>query len=126
MVEMDRMLAFHAVADEVETKIREGPGGDIPGYLDLLNKLKTSLEFFMQYNAHSVELGHVGELFEVGLEALSREFLQLLKKFSKPVPLAILHDIATMEDSEGTYVRVWQKVTAIHPPQTCPPWSSCQ
>ncbi len=100
------MIAFHAVADEVEAKTREGPGGDIPGFLDLLNKLKASLAFFTQHNVHSVELGHVGELFEVGLEALSREFLQLLKKFSKPVPMAMLHDISTGEDSEGTYVRV--------------------
>ena len=101
LTQMDRVIGFHAVADEVETRAREGPSGNITGYLELLNKLKGALDFFTQNNETSVELGHVSELFEVGLEALSREFLQQLKKHSKPVPIATLHDVATAEDSEG-------------------------
>lgn len=101
LVHLDRVIAFHAVADEVETRIRDGPSGDINTYLELLNKLKEALDFFIHNNAQSVELGHVGELFEVGLEALSREFLQLLKKHSRPVPVAALHDVASIEDGEG-------------------------
>ena len=99
---MERVIGYHNIADEVETKIREGPSGNVDGYLAHLDQLKTALDFFSQNNPESVEMGHVVELFDSGLEALSREFLQLLKKFSKPVPIATLHDVAASEDSEGT------------------------
>ncbi len=147
MTQMDRVIEFHAVADTVEAKVRQGPTTDIKGFLELLDKLKGALDFFTVSNPHSVELGHVGELFEVGLETLAREFLQLLKKYSKPVPVAMLNDIATIEDSEGTththtHTRTHTIPSCLYPPppthtqtftacnplthtQTCLLWSCC-
>lgn len=48
-----------------------------------------------------MELVRINELLETGLDALAREFLQRLKKHSKPVHIATLHDIAACEDTEG-------------------------
>ena len=57
------------------------------------------------YNTQDINprdiMSHVNELFDCGLDALQKEFLQLLKKHSKPVPVAILNDIAACEDMEG-------------------------
>lgn len=98
--QLDRVIGFHHVADEVEPKVREGPVAGIEAYLKLLEKLHVAVEFFTQNNPGSVELSHVNELFETGLEMLQKEFLQLLKRHSKPVPVPILHDIAACEDME--------------------------
>jgi len=100
---MDRVISFHHVADEVEPRIREGPGSNIEGYLKLLDRLRVAWDFFTHNNPGSVELSHVNELFDCGLDALQKEFLQLLKRHSKPVPVAILSDIANCEDMEGTH-----------------------
>ena len=105
--QLDRVISFHHVADEVEAKVREGPVASIEAYLKLLEKLHVAVEFFTQNNPGSVELSHVNELFETGLEMLQKEFLQLLKRHSKPVPVPILHDIAVCEDMEGMCVHVY-------------------
>ena len=103
---LDRVMGFYHIAEEVETKIREGPSGNIEAYLKLLDRLKVAWDFFKQNNPESIELGHISELQETGLEALVREFLHLLKKHSKPVHVATLHDIAACEDVEGECVRL--------------------
>ena len=102
MTMMDRVIGYHHVADEVEPRIREGPpSGSVDSYLKLLERLRVALEFFQHSNPSSVELSHVTELFECGLDALQKEFLALLKRNSKPVPLAVLNDVASCEDVEG-------------------------
>ena len=95
------MIGFYHVSDDVEARIREGPSGDIKTYLELLDRLKDASKFFKQNNPDSMELSHLNELLDSGLEALMREFLQLLKKHSRPVHLATLRDIASCEDTEG-------------------------
>ena len=95
------MIGFYHVSDDVEAKIREGPSGDIKSYLALLDRLKDASKFFKLNNPESMELAHINELLETGLDALVREFLQLLKKYSKPVHIATLRDIAACEDTEG-------------------------
>ena len=99
--EFDRVISFYHVSDDVEARIREGPGGDIKLYLGLLDRLKDASKFFRQNNPESMELVRINELLETGLDALAREFLQRLKKHSKPVHIATLHDIASCEDTEG-------------------------
>ena len=94
---MERVISFHHIADDVEAKIREGPSGNIEGYLKVLDKLRVAVEFFNHNNPGSVELSHVNDLFETGLENLSKEFLQLLKRHSKPVPVTMLNDIVEDE-----------------------------
>ncbi len=95
---MERVIGYHHIADDVETKIRNGPTGNIEVYLKLLDRLKMAVDFFTHNNPGSVELSHVNDLFETGLESLQKEFLNLLKKHSKPVPVAILTDIVMEED----------------------------
>ena len=95
------MIGFYHVSDDVEAKIREGPSGDIKSYLALLDKLKDASKFFRHNNPESMELSHINELLETGLDALVREFLHLLKKHSRPVHIATLRDIAACEDTEG-------------------------
>lgn len=101
LVWMEKVIGFYHVGDEVEVKIREGPSGDIGAYLNLLNHLKEAMDHFNQFNSESLELVHLSELFDVGMEALIREFRQLLQKHSKPVHVATLHDIAMCEEAEG-------------------------
>ena len=103
---MDRLTTYHHIADEVESKIREGPTGNIDGYLKLLDKLRVALDFFNHNNPGGVELSHVNDLFETGLDKLQKEFLNLLKRHSKPVPLQVLNDIAACEDIEGSWSRL--------------------
>lgn len=100
-MELDRVMGFYHVSEDVEAKIREGPTGDIKTYLGLLDRLKDASKFFKQNNPDSMELSHINELLETGIDALVREFLQQLKKHSRPVHIATLRDIATCEDTEG-------------------------
>ncbi len=98
---MERVIGFYHVAEDVDVKIREGPSGSIEPYLVQLSKLREAIDHFQHFNEESLELEHLNELFYTGREALIREFLQLLKKHSKPVHVAILHDIAYSEELEG-------------------------
>lgn len=106
LVWMERVIGFYHVGEEVEVKIREGPGGEVGAYLGLLNQLKEAMDHFNHFNSESLELVHLSELFYIGMEALIREFRQLLQKHSKPVHVATLHDIAICEDPEGEGI-VW-------------------
>ena len=99
--ELDRVMGFYHVSEDVEARIREGPSGNIKSYLELLDKLKDASKFFRTNNPESMELSHINELLETGLDALVREFLQLLKKHSRPVHIATLRDIAACDDTEG-------------------------
>lgn len=100
---MQRVIDFYQVGEEVEDKVREGPGGGIQQYLTVLQEVRTAMDHFQQFNPDSMELEHLHELFISGREALIREFLHLLKKHSKPVPLATLHDLVH-EETEGEWV----------------------
>lgn len=97
---MEEVIGYYHVVEEVEVKIREGPGGDIEHYLTLLDQLKQAMDHFNQFNSESLELVHLNELFYCGMEALVREFRQHLQKHSKPVHIATLHDIAMCEEVE--------------------------
>lgn len=97
---MERVIGFYHVGEDVEVKIREGPNGDIESYLTLLNQVKQAMDHFNQFNSESLELVHLSELFYCGMEALIREFRQQLQKYSKPVHVATLHDIAMCDDPE--------------------------
>jgi len=103
---MERVIQYYQVGDDMEVKIREGPGNDISQYLDVLQQVRDAMDHFYQFNPESIELEHLSELFFVGREALIRQFLQLLKKHSKPVHIATLHDLVT-EETEG-------KGTSLH------------
>ena len=97
------MIGFYQVGEDVEVKIREGPSGELDVYLALLEQLREAMEHFNQFNSSSMELENLNDLFFSGMEALIREFRQLLQKHSKPVHIATLQDIVACEDAEGNY-----------------------
>lgn len=101
---MEKVIGFYQVGEDVEVKIREGPSGDLDSYLVLLNQLREAMDHFNQFNPESIELVHLTDLFDTGMDALIREFRELLRKHSKPVHIATLHDIAVCEDIEGMSV----------------------
>ena len=49
-------------------------------------RLKGALDYFEKENPHSIELENVRALHELGGDSLSREFGELIKKHSRPVP----------------------------------------
>jgi len=109
---LDHVIGFYNVSKEVEGVVKAGPGGGQPhqdqgaclpgldGFLQAMSRLKGALDYFEMENPHSIELENVRALHEVGGDSLSREFGELIKKYSRPVPAVdILNAIS--EDKEG-------------------------
>ena len=103
LTELDRVIGFHHMADDIEGRIREGPSGNIDGYLKLLERLESAISFFNTNNPSSVELPRLNALYDDGMETLTKDFLNLLKHDSKPVPIQVLNDIAS-ESPEGGFL----------------------
>eukprot|EP00731_Ephydatia_muelleri_P028523 Em0020g167a len=100
LTELDRVIGFHHMADDIEGRIREGPSGNIDGYLKLLERLESAISFFDTNNPSSVELPRLNALYDDGMETLTKDFLNLLKHDSKPVPIQVLNDIASESPEE--------------------------
>jgi exocyst complex protein 7 len=100
LVQLDKVIGYHHVADDVETKIQVGPGGDVDSYIKVLERLKMALVFFHSNNPASVELTRLHDYFDQGLDTLQRDFMNLMKNSSRPVALPLLNDIAACEDIE--------------------------
>ncbi|CAI8016816.1 Exocyst complex component 7 [Geodia barretti] len=100
LVQLDKVIGYHHVADDVETKIQVGPGGDVESYIKVLERLKMALVFFHSNNPASVELTRLHDYFDQGLDTLQRDFMNLMKNSSRPVALPLLNDIAACEDIE--------------------------
>lgn len=101
LIELDRIIGFHHMADDIEGRIREGPSGNIEGYLKLLERLESALSFFNTNNTNSIELPRLNALYDDGMETLTKDFLNLLKHDSKPVPIQVLNDIASESPEES-------------------------
>jgi len=85
--ELDHVISYYNVSKNVEPIIREGPNGTtLKQFLTAMDKLKDALDYFSANNPGSLELENVRSLHTTGGNALSREFHELLKKYSKPVP----------------------------------------
>ena len=103
--ELDRIIGFHHMADDIDVRIREGPSGSIEAYLKLLEKLESALTFFDTNNPSSIELPRLNAQYDEGMENLTKEFLNLLKRDSKPVPIQVLNDISS-ESPEGNVLQI--------------------
>jgi len=99
--ELDHVISYYNVSKNVEPIIREGPNGTtLKQFLDAMDKLKDALDYFSTNNPGSLELENVRSLHSAGGNALSREFHELLKKYSKPVPaIDILNSLTGANDS---------------------------
>ena len=62
-----------------------------------------------------------------GLDTLQRDFMNMIKRSSKPVAVAILNDIALCEDIEGQFCPCLLLCRySSFSLQICPHWSTCQ
>lgn len=101
MTKLQQVIDYHHVADEVDPKLREGPKGNFEAYLKLLDKLRAAVDFFRHNNPSSMELSHVTTSFDRGIEILEKNFRDLLRQNSEPVPYAVLQKMVDMELSQG-------------------------
>ena len=72
---------------EVEATLNAGPmsgdHGSLEKYLHTMSRLKGALDYFEKNNPQSIELENVRTLYELGGEALGREFSEQIKKHSR-------------------------------------------
>jgi exocyst complex protein 7 len=97
---MDHVIAFYNVSKEVEDTVAAGPNAvQLEHFLHTLSRLKCALDYFERNNPKSIEMENVRSLYEHGGDALSRQFAEVVKKHSKPVPAVdILNSISVDED----------------------------
>lgn len=102
---LDHVIAFYKVADEVEKTVESGPtlgeAGSLEHYLHTMSRLKGALDYFERHNPQSLELENVKSRYEKGGEALSREFRDLVEKYSKAIPPPQLLDAIALEDDQS-------------------------
>ena len=107
---MDHVIAFYNVSKETDATVRAGPSGGAPTvdgnsaeegsgqldtFLQAMSRLKSALNYFERHNPQSIELENVRKQYEEGGDALSREFSELIRKYSLPVPAVdILNSIS--------------------------------
>ena len=71
----------------------------IEQFLHTLSRLKRALDYFERNNPKSIEVENVRSLYEHGGDALSRQFAEVVKKHSRPVPATdILNSISVDEE----------------------------
>lgn len=72
---------------DVEPILKAGPMNGDPGslerYLQTMSRLKGALDYFEKHNPQSIELENVRSRYELGGDALGREFSEQVKKHSK-------------------------------------------
>ncbi|KAL0278361.1 UNVERIFIED_CONTAM: hypothetical protein PYX00_000199 [Menopon gallinae] len=111
LMALDTVINYYTVSQEVESIIRTGPSTNTDGltqldpFLKAMEKLQIAQEYFERHNPQSVELENVTTLFNDGGLALSREFKNLLRKYSKPVPPSVLLELVGNDEdtsNEGT------------------------
>ncbi|XP_071525220.1 exocyst complex component 7 isoform X2 [Panulirus ornatus] len=102
--ELDYVISFYNVAGQVEGVIKERPSSNgVPQYLKAMDRLAETCKYFEQNNPQSVEIENVTSLFEIGTDALSKEFRDELKKYQKPVPPVVTLELLDEEElSEDT------------------------
>ena len=108
---LDHVIGFYNVSKEVEKVVKTGPGQTsqqeglpaLEQFLHAMSRLKGALDYFEKENPHSIELENVRALHEIGGDSLSREFGELIKKYSRPVPAVdILNAIADDKVPSGS------------------------
>ncbi|XP_018903905.1 exocyst complex component 7 [Bemisia tabaci] len=98
---LDDVIGYYGVSKEVEVVIRAGPSGPegLEQFLAAMTRLQQAQRYFEKSNPQSVELENVCSLFTAGIDALNREFKELLLKHSKPVsPITLLDLVANDEE----------------------------
>ncbi|KAK4320782.1 hypothetical protein Pmani_008377 [Petrolisthes manimaculis] len=97
--ELDYVISFYNVAGQVEGVVKERPSSiGVPQYLQAMDRLAETCKYFEQNNPQSVEIENVTSLFEIGTDALSKEFRHELEKYKKPVPPVVTLELIEEEE----------------------------
>ncbi|XP_050700579.1 exocyst complex component 7-like isoform X2 [Eriocheir sinensis] len=97
--ELDHVISFYNVAGQVEGVVKERPSSvGVPQYLQAMDRLAETCRYFEQNKPQSVEIENVTSLFEVGTDALSKEFRDELKKYQKAVPPMVTLELLEEEE----------------------------
>lgn len=102
LILLDDVLSYHNVSSSLKPIIEEGPAGHLEDYLDSMVKIDQAIEFFLKNNPESIELSVLRSLNETAKDSLEKEFLLLLQRNSKPVPVVTIQDIlnATIDNDD--------------------------
>ncbi|GLH06604.1 Exocyst complex component 7 [Gryllus bimaculatus] len=98
---LDHVIVFYDTSKQMEPIIRAGPSININGesrlqnFLQAMEKLQSAMEYFRTHNADSAEYCKAKSLYNLGADALNKEFKELLNHYSEPVPLLTLLDIVS-------------------------------
>lgn len=95
---LDYVIQYYKVPKEVETTIRDGPSGRLDPYLECLQKIKSSIDFFTENMGECPELEELHALFDQGGDSLQIEFRNLLYRHSKPIPPITILDMLGMDE----------------------------
>lgn len=100
---LDDVLSYHSVSSNLKPLIEEGPSGKLNEYLGSMEKIDQAIRFFKKNSPDSIELSVLESLNETARDSLEKEFLMLLKRNSKPVPVVTIQDIlnAMVENSDN-------------------------
>lgn len=100
---LETVLSHYGASQDTCNLIHLGPSeSGIVVFLEALDKLKKAKDYFLNYNAQSVELENVTSLFNTGCETLNNYFKTLIKKHSAPMkPVDLLDIIYIEEDSSN-------------------------
>lgn len=98
---LDYVIKYYNVAKEVQTIIHSGPtAGTLNAYLNTMDRLKDTVNYFEQNNPHSGELKNVRRLYDEGIEWLLKEFRQLFSRYCKPHPPLRVYELVQDEEIE--------------------------
>uniref|UniRef100_A0A336MIU8 Exocyst complex component 7 n=1 Tax=Culicoides sonorensis TaxID=179676 RepID=A0A336MIU8_CULSO len=100
---LETVLSHYGASQETCNMIHLGPSeSGISAFLEALDKLKKAKDYFLNYNAQSVELENVTSLFNTGCETLNNYFKTTVKKHSSAMrPVDLLDFIYIEEDSSN-------------------------
>jgi len=90
---LDEVLNYHSVSSNLKPSIEEGPTGHLQDYLDHMEEIDEAIKFFEKNNPESSQLGVLRTLNDKARESLQKEFLLLLQRNSRPVPIVTIQDI---------------------------------
>ncbi|XP_055343985.1 exocyst complex component 7-like [Paramacrobiotus metropolitanus] len=89
---IDAALYHYKVPEQLSAVIQAGPVKNLPAYCAALEKVKASADFFADFNTSTPEYEQVSGLYRTGRENLIKEFRELLRMHSKPVPAVMIKD----------------------------------
>uniref|UniRef100_T1IUD6 Exocyst complex component 7 n=1 Tax=Strigamia maritima TaxID=126957 RepID=T1IUD6_STRMM len=100
---LDHVISYYNVANDVEHVIKDGPTSGLEVYLESINKIRTSIQYFELNNANSPELHNLLTLFDTAGDTFEKEFRSLLTRYSKPVPAIVIINLVSVDEEMAAF-----------------------